>query len=140
MSERGDHRQAASGATGVLGVEHDRSGPPDQGGRKSEGPIRVALCLVALCLLVALLLSACGGGAAAASDSTPAGASPPVFKAAQGARAASAAASTSGSELTEWPEFGLDPQRSDATQPPDRNHRGEPEQAQRAADLPAGHR
>ncbi len=139
MSERGDHRQAASGATGVLGVEHDRSGPPDQGGRKSEGPIRVALCLVALCLLVALLLSACGGGAAAASDSTPAGASPPVFKAAQGARAASAAASTSGSELTEWPEFGLDAQRSDATNRPTGITAANLSKLQRAADLAARH-
>jgi hypothetical protein len=68
--------------------------------------------------LVALLLSACGGGAAVAGDSTQAGASLPVFRAAQGPRAASAAASTSAAELTEWPEFGLDAQRSDATNRP----------------------
>jgi hypothetical protein len=61
---------------------------------------------VALCALV-LLLSACGGGSSSA-DST----------AVSTASASAAGAMTSGAELTEWTEFGLNPQRSDATNRP----------------------
>jgi outer membrane protein assembly factor BamB len=60
---------------------------------------------VALCTLVALL-SACGSGSAdGTAVSTTAG-------------SGAAAAPTSGALLTEWPEFGLDPQRTDATNRP----------------------
>ncbi len=78
------------------------------------GPMRTVLCL-----LVALLLCACGGGAASArSDSTQSGVLSAGFSATQGPRAATAATSTSGAELTDWPEFGLDAQRDDATNRP----------------------
>ncbi|MGA8745516.1 MAG: PQQ-binding-like beta-propeller repeat protein [Solirubrobacterales bacterium] len=60
--------------------------------------MRAVLSLIAL-----LLLCACGGGAASASSE---------------ATQARAGASTAGAELTDWPEFGLDPQRSDASNRP----------------------
>jgi hypothetical protein len=60
---------------------------------------------VALCTVTALL-SACGSGSA---DGT-------TVSTTAGSRAASAP--TSGSLLTEWPEFGLDPQRTSATNRP----------------------
>ena len=73
----------------------------------------------ALWLFVALLLCACGGGAASArSDSMQSGASTPAFSETHGARTSTATASTSGGELTDWPEFGLDAQRYDATNRP----------------------
>jgi hypothetical protein len=50
-----------------------------------------------------VLLSACGGSSSSATDVAGAGES---------------ATSTSGSKLTDWPEFGLDAQRSDATSRP----------------------
>ena len=73
----------------------------------------------ALCLFAALVLCACGGGAASArSDSMQASVSRPAFTAAQGSGGAGAATSTAGAELTDWPEFGLDAQRYDATNRP----------------------
>jgi hypothetical protein len=51
------------------------------------------------------LACACGGAPVAGSDATTTG-------------SAGAAATTAGSELTDWPEFGLDPQRGDATSQP----------------------
>jgi PQQ-like domain len=63
----------------------------------------------ALCSLVALSLCSCGSGTAEA----------PVSSAAvDTARSSVAAAPTSGARLLDWPEFGLDPQRSDATNRP----------------------
>lgn len=64
--------------------------------------LRVAAILL---LTTALLLSACGSGSADTRSATGATGSP-------------AAAPTSGPTLTDWPEFGLDPQRSDATNRP----------------------
>src|ERR1700685_3797165 len=66
----------------------------------------IRLTGVALCALV-LLLSACGGGSSSADGTTV-----------STAFASAAGAKTSGSELTDWTEFGLDPQRSDATNRP----------------------
>jgi hypothetical protein len=51
----------------------------------------------------ALLLSACGGASSSATGETA---------------AAAAGVRTSGAALADWPEFGLDPQRSDATNRP----------------------
>ena len=58
---------------------------------------------VALCLFAVLILCACAGGAASASSNWT---------------RASVAATTSGAELVDWPEFGLNAQRSDATNRP----------------------
>lgn len=58
-----------------------------------------------LLLTAALLLTACGSGSADTTAPRTAG-------------SASAAAPTHGPVLTDWPEFGLDPQRSDATSRP----------------------
>jgi hypothetical protein len=68
--------------------------------------MRLRTIAVVLCAAGALL-SACGSGSAdtVASGATAAG-------------SAAAASPTSGPTLTEWPEFGLDPQRSDATNRP----------------------
>lgn len=56
-------------------------------------------------LTAALLFTACGSGSADTGS-------------AAGASAAAAAAPTHGPLLTDWPEFGLDPQRGDATNRP----------------------
>jgi hypothetical protein len=62
------------------------------------------------------LVSACGGAAGARS---PAAAAGPVGGTESPAAGTEAAATAEGKgELTEWPEFGLDPQRSDATNRP----------------------
>jgi hypothetical protein len=68
--------------------------------------MRIRMIGVVLCA-AALLLGACGAGSAD-TVSTRAGAT----------GSAAAAAQTSGPTLTDWPEFGLDPQRSDATNRP----------------------
>jgi PQQ-like domain len=83
--------------------------------RYNQSPMRPSPIRVALCLLFALLLCACGGGSASAgSDSTQTRSLSGAFSSAQGRQAAS----TRGAELTEWPEFGLDAQRYDATNRP----------------------
>jgi outer membrane protein assembly factor BamB len=69
-----------------------------------------ARALGILLLTVALLLSACGSGSAETGSST--GASPGA------GGGGAAAAATSGAALTDWPEFGLNPQRADATNRP----------------------
>ncbi|HET9154341.1 MAG TPA: hypothetical protein VFN85_09530, partial [Solirubrobacterales bacterium] len=58
-----------------------------------------------LFLTAALLVSACGSGSADTGSTS-------------GASESAAAAPTHGSALTDWPEFGLDPQRLDATNRP----------------------
>ncbi len=58
-----------------------------------------------LVLTAALLFSACGSGSAETGSTA-------------GAAGSTAAAPTHGPLLTEWPEFGLDPQRSGATERP----------------------
>jgi PQQ-like domain len=58
-------------------------------------------------LVVVIALSACGGATSSASSGT-----------APSSSSAAGAAPTSGPLLTEWPEFGLDPQRSNASERP----------------------
>jgi len=83
--------------------------------RYNQSPMPPRSNRALLYLLLALFLCACGGGSAAArSDSTQMPLAKPAFSSSRVAQAAS----TSGSELTDWPEFGLDPQRSDATNLP----------------------
>jgi PQQ-like domain len=60
-----------------------------------------------LLLIAAVLVSACGSGPAAAGSGGRAGAT-----------GSAAAAPSHGPALTDWPEFGLNPQRSDATSRP----------------------
>jgi PQQ-like domain len=67
---------------------------------------------IAILSFAALLLCSCGSGSA---DSGVRG---PAFSPARDLGAASGAESGRGAELTDWPEFGLDPQRSDATSRP----------------------
>ncbi len=61
-------------------------------------------------LTVALLFTACGSGSAETGTTGGAGS--------VGATGSAAAAPTHGPRLTDWPEFGLNPQRSDATNRP----------------------
>jgi hypothetical protein len=66
---------------------------------------RSALAILAIGVLA---LSACGAGGSSTGASGTGSA----------ATTSASAAPTSGPQLTEWPEFGLDPQRSDATNQP----------------------
>jgi outer membrane protein assembly factor BamB len=61
--------------------------------------------LLSLALCASVLLAACGG------DSAADGSTPTIA-----ANAIPAASQASGSRLLDWPEFGLDPQRSDASE------------------------
>ena len=80
--------------------------------RYNQTPILPRMMRIALCSLVVLLLCSCGSGSA------DPGASGPAFSPAQSPRTATAAAGTSGTALVDWPEFGLDAQRRDATNRP----------------------
>lgn len=75
------------------------------------------ICTVGLWLLPALVWFGCGGSASSANDagmsSAPAGASVTTQS-----RQLGQVAGTGGAELTNWPEFGLDPRRDDATNRP----------------------
>ncbi len=67
------------------------------------------LCVSLLAVLAVVAFGGCGSGST----------EPPVTTASAAVRAQAAAATpTSGAPLTDWPEFGLDPQRSDATNRP----------------------
>ncbi len=71
-------------------------------------------------LLAAATLCGCGGSSSAGQTATPARSStraPAASSSTSGAARGSAAKPLAG-ELTDWPEFGLDEQRSDATSSP----------------------
>jgi outer membrane protein assembly factor BamB len=70
--------------------------------------MRIRLCLVLLSLTLGI--AACGSDSGASASESTATIST--------AGASAQPAATSGALLTEWPEFGLDPQRSDATNRP----------------------
>jgi outer membrane protein assembly factor BamB len=77
------------------------------GGRRLTGP-----CLAIACLL-ALLVAACGGGVSSVAASERSATASRI----SGGRAAASgsAARRVAASLRNWPEFGLDPQRGDAT-------------------------
>jgi hypothetical protein len=73
---------------------------------------------LALCSTAALLLSACGAGSSTDSAYTRPLASGSSGTSKTAPSSARAGASAAGGELIDWPEFGLDAQRSDATSQP----------------------
>ena len=73
---------------------------------------------LALCSTAALLLCACGAGSSTDSAYTRPLASASSSTAKTASSPARAGASAAAGELTDWPEFGLDAQRSDATSLP----------------------
>ncbi len=87
--------------------------------RRSERPVakravRFATVPLAAIPIAALLIVACGGGASPAASSSSAAAGPVSTRAPAGTVAGSAAAHGAVS-LRDWPEFGLNAQRSDAS-------------------------
>jgi hypothetical protein len=88
--------------------------------RRSERPtvrrlIRFATAPLAAFPIAALLLMACGGSASPADSSTRAGPRTAQLAGTPAGTSGSPVASGDGASLRNWPEFGLNPQRSDAT-------------------------
>src|SRR6516164_952434 len=71
--------------------------------------------LTASATLACLLIAACGGSAPADSPRLASGAAPTPTTSAAAIPVARASASAT---LRDWPEFGLDPQRSDVSEAP----------------------
>jgi outer membrane protein assembly factor BamB len=81
--------------------------------RRPRGAPRLAGPLLAIAPPLALLIAACGGGASPVAASAPNAAPARVY--AGRAAAGGAAPRAISASLRYWPEFGLNPQRSDST-------------------------
>ena len=76
------------------------------------------ICAAGLLVFAALLWCGCGAAASSPSGTGVAPGTSAIGRVATQSRQFGRAASTGGAELTSWPEFGLDPQRADATNRP----------------------
>lgn len=78
----------------------------------------IAILVAAVALLVGACGSGSGDGGATGAGTVSTAAHTTAAASGDGATSSTAPAATEGAPLTDWPEFGLDPQRSDATNRP----------------------